>query len=335
MAPPAPPSRRLQLAGVLLVTAACLVWVLWGIDTEKVRHALSSARWSLGVPLLVTFVLTHLLRAWRYGVLVGADVSARRMFGVCAIGFLAINVVPFRLGEFVRPTLLVGDGVPAGQGLGAVVLERLLDFLMLLGLLLCIGWLELPAGRITVQGVDVVAAGQQAVAGVVAVGFVGLVGLVLVGDPAVALFRRVPVVGGRVATLVGGLVGAIRELGRAPLRGLLALALSVATWGMTVVSVWLVLQAFDGLPHTWTAAIVVWTVTIAGMAALPTPGFFGPYEAFCLAALLLWSADPDTARTFAVVLHLSQFGFTVALGLPFLLLEGRGLGELVRDGRAG
>lgn len=331
----APPKRRGQLLAVLAITVGCLAWVLWGIDLAKVQAALGSARWSLVVPVMLSYLLTHAIRVWRYQLLLGAEISFRRVFSVCAIGFLAINVVPFRLGEFVRPYLLTRDGVSLGQGLGAVVLERLLDMAMLLGLLVLVAFgLDLPGGTIVVSGVDVVSAGQRAAATVLGVGAVGLAGLVVVGQPAVTLLGRLPGVGPTLGRLVSGLVGSASELAKDPVRGALALLASVLTWAITVGSVWIVLQAFEGVPATWTAAIVVWTVTIAGMAALPTPGFFGPYEAFCLAALLLWQVDADVARTFAVVLHLSHFGFTVGLGVPFLLAEGRGLGELVRESRA-
>ncbi|MFT4626598.1 MAG: uncharacterized membrane protein YbhN (UPF0104 family) [Myxococcota bacterium] len=335
MSRPAPASRRIQLALVLTVTVGCLAWVLWGINTDKALDALANARWWLLGPAVGTYLLTHFVRTWRYAVLVGAEVPLRRVFSVCAIGFLAINVVPFRLGEFVRPYLLTRDGVPVGQALGGVVLERLLDMAMLLGLLVLVAFgLDLPAESVRVGGVDVVVAGQRGAAAVLVVGALGLTGLVLGGAPAIELLRRLPVLGPSVASLVTGLVGSATELARRPARGVLAVALSIITWALTVVGVWIVLQAFSDLPGTWSVAIVVWTVTIAGMAALPTPGFFGPYEAFCSAALLLWQVDPSVASTFAVVLHLSHFGFTVALGLPFLVSEGRGLTELVRESRA-
>jgi hypothetical protein len=309
---------------------------MWGIDIGKVHVALGSVRWALFVPVIASYLVTHAVRVWRFKLLVGADVSYRRMFAICALGFMAINVVPFRLGEFLRPYLLSRDGVPLGQGLGAVVLERLLDMAMLLGLLVLVAFgLDLPEGRIVVGGVDVVRAGQQAAATVLVVGALGLAGLVVVGKPAVVLIERIPGVGGTAGRLIAGVAGAAGELAQRPVRGVLAVLASVLTWSLTIGSVWLVLQAFDGLPVSWTAAVVVWTVTIAGMAALPTPGFFGPYEAFCLAALLLWQVDSDVARTFAVVLHLSHFSVTVGLGVPFLLAEGRSLGDLVRESRAG
>ena len=65
------------------------------------------------------------------------------------------------------------------------------------------------------------------------------------------------------------------------------------------------------------------------MTAIPTAGFFGAYELFCRAALELWGVPDSLAATFALVLHLTQFGFIVVLGGFFLMLEGMSLKDLM------
>jgi uncharacterized membrane protein YbhN (UPF0104 family) len=90
-----------------------------------------------------------------------------------------------------------------------------------------------------------------------------------------------------------------------------------------------VLLAFDGLPHSLVAAGTTWTLTITGMTVAPTPGFFGSYEAFCKASLLLWDVPAQRAATFAVVLHLVQLGFTIVLGGSALALAGVNLRRVV------
>jgi glycosyltransferase 2 family protein len=330
-------STRLRSALVLIATAVCLGWVLMGIDLNKAAGALGEVNWWLMLPLFASYLFTHLLRAWRYQLLVGPELTLRRSTLVCATGFLAVNVVPFRLGEFVRPYLLTRDEMPFGQGLGAVVLERLLDIAMLLGLLSIVAFfIDLPAA-IQVGGIDVVRAGQRTAATTLTVGALGLVVLGIGGAPLrtwlTGRLRRLPL-GDKVAELAGSLVSSLTALRATPWRALATLALSIAVWATTVLSVWIALHSFPGVPTTLTAATVVWTSTIAGLVALPTPGFFGSYEAFCLAALLLWGTDPDLGRTFAVFLHLTHFGFTVGIGVPALLAEGTSLRALVAESRA-
>jgi len=97
--------------------------------------------------------------------------------------------------------------------------------------------------------------------------------------------------------------------------------------------VWFVLMAFADVPHGWDVALTNWSVTLSGMTVMPTPGFFGSFEAFCTAGLVLFGVDGDLARTFAVVNHLTLFGFTVGIGLAFLLKEGLSLGAVIRSSR--
>ena len=59
--------------------------------------------------------------------------SARRVVGVCFVGFAAILFAPLRLGEAARPYLLARDGkVSFFQALGAAGAERVVDGLVLM-----------------------------------------------------------------------------------------------------------------------------------------------------------------------------------------------------------
>lgn len=322
---------KLKLAIVLVVTALCLGVVLWDLDFHEAWVALQEARWVLLLPMFGLYFVAHCLRAWRLQLLVGHGVSYGRAFAINTIGFLAINVVPLRLGEMVRPYMFYeSEGVPFGRGMAAIVLERLLDMtmllLMLIGLTLIV---DLPEGGIQVEGIDVIAAGQKLAGFLVAAGItVGGV-LVFVGEPAIRLLERLPL-GAMVAGFARKFREGFLELLRAPLRAMLLFALSVGIWAVTVTAVGTCMAAFQGIPVGVAEAWSTWTITISGMTAIPTPGFFGAYEIFCSAALWIWGVDPDIARTFAIVLHLGQFGFIVVIGGYFLLREGLSLRSLVR-----
>ena len=91
-----------MLAGTVLL----LVLVLWDLDLGVARSALSGARLGWIVPTMAAYALAHVIRGFRLRALVGVPVTQARLFSINAIGYLAINVVPFRLGEMVRPYLL-------------------------------------------------------------------------------------------------------------------------------------------------------------------------------------------------------------------------------------
>ena len=219
--------------------------------------------------------------------------------------------------------------MPWGRSLAAIVMERLLDFTALLIMLLGVSWLvELPAEGIVVHGVDVLRAGQR-LAGTAVVLGVLLGTLVLVaGEPVIRQVQRLPL-GALVSSLLRRFREGFLELVRRPVLGLLAGLLTVVIWAVTIGAVAIIMASMPGLPVSLASAWTTWTLTLAGMAAVPTPGFFGSYELFCTAALWLFQVDPDRARTFALVLHLGQLGFTALLGSGAMLVEGLGLRQLV------
>src|SRR5688572_17169306 len=169
-----------------------LGWAISGMDVEKTWAALASYELVWLVPMLSLHLCTFLLRTQRFRFLLDHPVKYRSMASVIAVGFLAINAVPLRMGEFVRPYLLAEKyGVPWGSGLAAVVLERLLDILALLTMLLICGlFIDIP-GTIHVGDIDLLATGQRVLGTMALVGLVGVLVLGIGGQPVVAFGARI------------------------------------------------------------------------------------------------------------------------------------------------
>ena len=127
---------KLRLAVVFLLTAACLGWVLHGLDWQVVRQSLWSFDWYTVVPILGLYTLTHLMRVQRFRILLPVHLGFRDSLAVLSVGYLALHVIPLRMGELVRPYLARERyGIPFGDSLAVVLIERLLDVLMLLAML--------------------------------------------------------------------------------------------------------------------------------------------------------------------------------------------------------
>ena len=330
---------KLRLFIVLALTALFLGLALYGLDLEAAAGALRAAQWWVLVPVMAQYLVVHSLRSVRLGLLLrGPDTPPlrfHRLFLISSVGFLAINVLPLRLGEAVRPYLLVErEGVPLGRALAAVVMERLADVIMLLGMLLTVGLVvELPESGVVVGGVELVSAGQRAL-GLAALG--GAVGLGLVvglGEAVIRPLERLPL-GGRVGPLARRFREGLRALVAEPARAAAVFGLSFATWSFTLGAVGALMAGFDGLPTSPGAVLTTWTFTLLGMTLVPTPGFFGPYELACAGALKLWSVPAAVAQSFGLVLHLTQLGFTLFIGGTALLMEGLNLRDLVRPAPA-
>lgn len=322
---------RWKILLVLVATFGFLLWVLWGIDLDEVRVRVDAFKWGYYLPIFAIYLCTHALRVWRLEWILGRKLAFWPVFSVLSIGYLALNTMPFRLGEFVRPYLMSErQGVPMGTGLAAVFVERLVDILALLAMVwLCVFWVEVPPGAIVVGGTDILAAGQKLAGGALIVGTGGLVGVLALGERALVWTDRLPL-GGFVRRFVEGL----RSLAARPADFVRILLVTVVVWGLTISAIAVQLRAFPGLPTSPQTALVVWTATLSGMSAIPTPGFFGGFEAFCSAALVMLGVDADAARVFAVLLHLGQFVCTVATGVVFLVYEGISLRDVVAKSRA-
>ncbi|MCB9686809.1 MAG: flippase-like domain-containing protein [Alphaproteobacteria bacterium] len=322
-------SERLRLVVVLAVTAVCLVLAARGVDLRGVGRALAGLAPSAVLLAAVGIGCAFTLRVLRFGLLLGDHRPAMREVGVvCGIGFLAIQVVPLRLGELVRPYLLAQRGVGWGRSLGALAVERLLDLLVLIGMLALVGLVDLPR-RLEVGGVDVLPEAQVAASSAAAVLAALLVVLVIVGPR----LGELPGPLAKVGALAASGAAAVRELGVG--RALLGLVLSAAVWGCNVSTVVALLSGLEGLPARPEVGLVVCTATISGVLAVPTPGMVGSFELFASRALALWPVSLDDATAFALAWHGLVLAFHGAVGAALLVTQGVSLGGLVRASRAG
>jgi glycosyltransferase 2 family protein len=118
-----------------------------GGDFQRVRW------WTLSL-YLVTWVTMTWFRSvrWRYLLRSIAEVPRRRLFAVSCVGFAAILVMPFRIGEIVRPYMIrtpASDREPSSRPItltaatSSVVAERVIDGLYI-SIVLAVALLFVP-----------------------------------------------------------------------------------------------------------------------------------------------------------------------------------------------
>src|SRR5215217_6777864 len=112
-------------------------WSLHQIPPEKwqdFRSAFSTANYWLLVPVFFILLLSHVLRAVRWKMLIrpmGYNPSLVNTFFAVMIGYLANLAVP-RLGEVLKCTILAKyEQVPAEKLVGTIVAERAFDLVCL------------------------------------------------------------------------------------------------------------------------------------------------------------------------------------------------------------
>jgi glycosyltransferase 2 family protein len=330
--------RSLQLLVMVLIGAGAFYLTFKGIDTTAFLAALAQVNLLVFALGLLCFFAVHLGRSIRWGLLVQATdpkVSFRSYFSICSVGFFLINVLPFRLGELVRPYLLYErEEVAFGSGVATVVVERVLDIAALGVIFLgVVAFADLPEEPLQVRGqsVDIITAGRRAILGVGIPSTLGLLALMVVGEPVVVLARRIAgLLGSRVETMVGRLLetflASLQALGT-PGRALPVLAWTLVTWTVNVLSVLVMAKSlpFGAGLGFWEGGAILSSICVFLIVPAP-PLFAGVFELAVFVGVLLVVHDGgpqlhDEARAFSVLVHGSQFAMLSVLGIFFLLVD--------------
>lgn len=331
---------RWRLAFVATVTLACVVAVAFSVDLRGSIAALRSYRTIWLIPLTGLLILTFLGRVWRFRALLDAPVPVSALTSVMAVSLLAIPVLPLRMGELIRPWLLVDRyEVPVGAALAAVLLERALDLVALGAMLAATALVVDTSQTLHFGGVDLVTAGQRAI-GAAALGGVAVVGIVAVlGDRAVqgaaGIAGRISEpLAQRVRGVGGPFVAGVGRLSSEPGRLAQAVVSTLVVWGLTLLTVAVAMAGMPGLQPAVDVVLANWSATMVGVVLIPTPGYLGAFEVASVGSLTVLGVPEGAAAGFALGLHALILGFAVATGVCALAWEGWSLPELVRGSRS-
>lgn len=319
-----------------LAATAFFLWlalkgVHWG---EVVANLRDANLWLLGAAVLLSTLGIH-IRAMRWRTLlvpVAPGIPFRPRMAGTAVGFAMNNLLPARVGEFARVVVCARLGrAPVPAVLGTIVIERVLDGLVCVGLLFAVIAFEgFPAG---VQGVAEAEAAARVTAGIVLA--LGVVLLLLVVFPTRAV-RVADAVAGKVLPerLRRPVVDALHAFlgGLGVLRDPKLLAQSVAwvlfQWLFLGVSFLLAFRAFGITEPGYLGALFLQSFVSIAVAIPSAPGFFGPFEAAARYGLALWGVDEARAVSFAIGLHVGGWLSVTLLGLWYVWTLGLSWKEL-------
>jgi hypothetical protein len=315
--------RALQALAGVAVSGAALWLTLRGKDLGAIWAAMRAGDYRYLVPYLALLLVIHVVRTVRWGLLLRPIVTLpfARLNAVTAVGFMALMLLPFRLGELARP-LLIADGrkVRTSAALSSVVAERAGDGLFT-GLLLVVALFSVPAGtaglRMFRVGGALVTAAFATVVAFLVFAYRSRVG-------AVALVRGAlhwlsPRLSERAAGMLDAFIHGLRVL---PGPGSLAafFGLTALYWGLVTVSL-AVLAAGFGFRLGVAEACTLVGVLVVGVMIPAGPGMLGTFQGAIVNGLSLF-APPEAVATrgaaYANVLWAAQLVQVTALGVPFL-----------------
>lgn len=301
--------------------SALFLWLAFRqVHLREVWNALRQANlWLVGAAL-AAFLATQGVKATRWKALFYPEHRERRLgklMGVIYIGQMVNAAIPARLGEVARAYLLArAESISAAYVLGTIVLEKALDSLMLLLVVLITSiFMPFPSW---VKGSSLVVSG----------GMVVLLGVMT------ALSRwedRLPDWVKRAVAPQSwlGRLGVMAAIQRAALslRPLKSLRMNLVLWGwsagnwaLMILTNALVFWAF-GLQLPWTAAPLLLAILNIGIIVPSSPGRIGIFHYLCVLTLGLYGVDPALALACGIVLHAIVYLPIFLLGVYFLWRE--------------
>jgi uncharacterized protein (TIRG00374 family) len=325
-------------ARIVLGTAAT-VFFLWlalrNVDISAVGDALETANYWFLIPAALCTVGGFGMRTLRWSFILrpSKSIPFQRLFPVMMVGFAANNLLPARIGEFVRAFLTGSrEGVSRSTALATIVVERVCDGLTLLSLMtVTLLLFPIPMDDSKLQAVVIGASLIFGVATVV------LLGLILFPTRMLVPIRfgigRLPErFASRADLLIDAFLEGLRSL--RDLRSLLSLAaLSIGIWTLECATFAFVLRAFPlGLSAgEWLAAAAFLLVFVnLGIMVPSVPGYIGTYQFFATLALSAFAVNDDYAFGLAVVAHAMQYTLITGIGLACLWRLGLRIGNVAR-----
>ena len=328
--------QRMMIGFGIVVSIVLLGFALRDVSASELLEHLGHANlwWLLAATAAAT--VTFALRAIRWRVLllpVSTDVSFRSRWATICIGFMANNVIGARVGEFARAAALSRvEPVGVSPILASLVVERLLDGIVTVGLLL-------PA-YFVIGPERLAAAGPLAD---VLTGFVVIVGAGIVVAAAMVWFpgpllslverfsKRLPEkLAGRIVAILESFIDGLGILRRGRIL-VAAFAWSLIVWVWNAFSFYLGFLSFGIVEPGMTGAMLLQSIISLFVALPSTPGFFGPFEFGARVGLELYGVEPSRIISFAASYHIATFIPVTILGIWYMRVLGLTRDEIRRS----
>lgn len=330
------------LASVIITAGIVYTLQKGGLTLVPEGGDFAHVNWLVVPAYVVTLAAMSYFRAvrWRFLLRSFADIPRKRVLAVSWIGFAAILLMPFRIGEIVRPYMLREKGkVSMSSATGTVVAERVVDGLYL-SIVLAIALIFVPTidplpARVVGLPISV---GQVRTSGFVMLGvftaaFITIAVFYFARDWArrmtLAVFGLVSKkLGEKLATTAEKLANGLHFLGR----GADAAGFLVETtlyWGINAFGMWLlawgcgVVHA-DGSPITLGESCALMGMLGCTILIPGPPGLLGVFQAGIYAGMTMYFPThvvTGAGSAYVFLLYAIQLVWTIGAAGFFLVVD--------------
>ena len=298
--------RNLKRTGLIALGTLLGLFFLYlsfrDISWREFVNGLREMRPVYFLPAVIVAVLAQLVRALRFKIIVSpfCSLDFKSSWDIINIWAGASMLAPARLGELVRPYLLVGRGASFSSSFGAVLVERFFDLSGLLVLTAVVLWK-------TPQVPPVYSSVGKALLLMIIAGYALILLILARRDTAQSIVEKMlSWLPAKAASFLGGIFRRLIDgfgIMASFKQALLIFVYSVLLWTVFSFLTYLFLLAFS-IDAPFLVAVTI-QVFICFWVALPSaPGFIGTFHAAGRYALALFGIHAVVAVSFATVYHL-------------------------------
>jgi glycosyltransferase 2 family protein len=337
------------IASVVITAGILFTLEKGGLTLVPEGGDFAHVRWVAIPAYMSTLVVMSYFRAvrWRYLLRSFADIPRRRVLAVSWIGFAAILLMPFRIGEIVRPYMIREKGkVSMSSATGTVVAERVVDGLFL-SIILAVALIFIPTidplpARVVGLPISVqqVRASGFVMLGVFTTAFITIAVFYFARDWArrmtLAVFGIVSKrLGGKLSETAEKLANGLHFLGRGRDAGGFLVETS-AYWGLNALGMWIlawgcgVVHA-DGTPITFGEACALMGMLGCTILIPGPPGLLGVFQAGIYAGMTMYfptSVVTGAGAAYVFLLYALQLVWTIGSGGFFVAVDRSSLKSL-------
>lgn len=317
----------------VLISAIFMYLAVRKVDFHEMMNSFAKAEYWYILPGIAVIFLSHWLRAvrWRFLMEPITPVKLNRLFSALLIGYMGNAFLPAHLGELIR-VYIIGkkEKVSASTVLGTVIVERIVDvftLLLLMGVAVIVfpfpSWVR-NSGYIFLAAIVLLSV-VLVLMKIYRTRSLGIVSKLT--RPLPAKWRT------KLLDILGALLDGIVPL-KKKVHYVIVFILTLLIWFCYAVSFQVIFYAFDfvkiySLP--WTAALVLLVITTISVLVPSSPGYVGTYHYLCQLSLAFFAVPPDTALSFAFIMHGLNFFPIIIVGLVLVSLTKMNLKNLQEE----
>src|ERR1039457_2557662 len=307
----------------ILISVFFIFLLFRKIDFYKLVAALKEINYLFLLPAILFTYVSYFFRAvrWRFLLMPLKKISIKNLFAATIIGYMANNLLPARLGGFVRAYVLgEKENIETSSVFATLVLDRLFDgFSVILILVVTFFSVKLPAGMERVQQ-GLVAGGYITLAlycGVILFIFILKKQTIRTLNITAQILRPFPAkFSEKVIPVLGSFIQGLRLSQKASDLFML-IATSVVIWAFAVLALDMVLDSF-GIFLPIYASLFIMVFLVFAVMIPASPGYIGTYHAACVYGLMAFNIQLEKAMSVALIVHGVNFFPVIFSGIYYL-----------------